>query len=61
MDHFLELVEEADTDKNEKIDFGEWEIMGDGSYSGLAYLWLTKLIHVQLLGSSNVYQWLRII
>ena len=28
MDHFLELVEESDEDKNGKIDFGEWEVMG---------------------------------
>jgi NADH dehydrogenase len=24
----MELVEEADQDKNGKIDFGEWEFMG---------------------------------
>ena len=28
LDHFLELVEESDEDKNGKIDFGEWEVMG---------------------------------
>lgn len=26
--HFMELVEACDTDKNGKIDFGEWELMG---------------------------------
>lgn len=26
--HFLDLVDEADQDKNGKIDFGEWEVMG---------------------------------
>ncbi|KAG5221164.1 nucleotide-binding domain-containing protein [Salix suchowensis] len=26
--HIMELVDEADQDKNGKIDFGEWEIMG---------------------------------
>jgi hypothetical protein len=25
----MELVEEADQDKNGKIDFGEWEFMGE--------------------------------
>jgi hypothetical protein len=29
MDYFLELVDEADKDKNGKIDFGEWEVMGE--------------------------------
>lgn len=28
--HFMELVEDADRDKNGKIDFEEWEIMGTG-------------------------------
>ena len=28
MSHFLELVDESDEDKNGKIDFGEWEVMG---------------------------------
>jgi hypothetical protein len=28
LSHFLELVEESDEDKNGKIDFGEWEVMG---------------------------------
>jgi len=35
MDHFLELVDEADRDKNGKIDFGEWEVMGEASISRL--------------------------
>ena len=26
--HFLELVDEADKDKNGKIDMSEWEFMG---------------------------------
>lgn len=28
LSHFLDLVEESDEDKNGKIDFGEWEVMG---------------------------------
>jgi hypothetical protein len=28
LNHFLDLVEESDEDKNGKIDFGEWEVMG---------------------------------
>ena len=27
--HFMDLVEEADKDKNGKIDFEEWEFMGE--------------------------------
>ena len=29
LNHFLELVDESDKDKNGKIDFGEWEDMGE--------------------------------
>lgn len=28
MSHLLDLVDEADKNKDGKIDFGEWEIMG---------------------------------
>jgi len=28
LSHFMDLVEECDTDKDGKIDFGEWELMG---------------------------------
>jgi NADH dehydrogenase len=28
LDHFIDLVNESDEDKNGKIDFGEWEHMG---------------------------------
>lgn len=30
--HFMELVDEADQDKNGKIDFGEWEFMGRSAF-----------------------------
>ena len=33
LSHFLDLVEESDEDKNGKIDFGEWEVMGKFSLS----------------------------
>jgi len=29
LNHFLELVDESDKDRNGKIDFGEWEDMGE--------------------------------
>ncbi len=32
MDYFLELVDEADKDKNGKIDMSEWEFMGKLCY-----------------------------
>lgn len=28
----MDLVDEADADKNGKIDFGEWEVMGEISF-----------------------------
>jgi hypothetical protein len=37
LNHFLELVDESDKDKNGKIDFGEWEDMGEDSL--LSYCW----------------------
>jgi hypothetical protein len=65
MDHFQELVDEADRDKNDKIDFGEWEVMGEASISRLTdESRLTNppvLVAIQSPGSNNAYQWLRII
>jgi len=35
--HLLELVEEADRNKDGKIDFSEWEIMGKSTSMKLLY------------------------
>ncbi len=56
MSHLLELVEEADRNKDGKIDFSEWEIMGKSTSMKLLYSILTP--RDQLSGSRKKYLWL---
>jgi hypothetical protein len=51
--HLLELVEEADRNKDGKIDFSEWEIMGKSTSMKLLYTYPAR----QLSGSRKKYLW----
>lgn len=44
MSHLLELVEEADRNKDGNIDFSEWEIMGKSTLTELLYTYQTRLV-----------------
>jgi EF hand len=53
--HLLELVEEADRNKDGNIDFSEWEIMGKSTLMKLLYCVLTP--RDQLNGLRRKFLW----
>lgn len=55
MSHLLELVEEADRNKDGNIDFSEWEIMGKSTLMELLYCVLTP--RDQLNGLRRKFLW----
>lgn len=51
----MELVDDADRDKNGKIDFDEWEIMG--AWRGDSLLSAADVYALQSKGSNSGFLW----